>query len=78
MEETYNKYSITPTPKIIYLLITNGINFIHRKGLQSQRYRIFFIATPEYAETLTEETGWYACNENDGWDFDNWAALERH
>lgn len=71
-----NKYSITANSDVIKFLVNNGINFVCRKGVQSQRRRVFFIASPEQAETLTEMTGWHVSDENDGWDFDGWSAIE--
>lgn len=72
-----NKYSIAANPGVITFLVNNGINFVCRKGFQSQRRRVFFIATQEQVETLTEMTGWHASGENDGWDFDGWNAIEK-
>ncbi len=72
-----NKYSISANPDVITFLINNGIYFVCRKGFQSQRRRVFFIATQEQVEILTQMTGWHASDENDGWDFDGWNAIER-
>lgn len=72
-----NKYSISPNPNVIAFLVNNGIPFVFRKGIQSQRRRIYFIASQERAETLTQMTGWHASDENDGWDFEGWNAIER-
>lgn len=74
---TLNKYSISANPDVITFLVNNGINFVCRKGFQSQRRRIFFIASEEQVKTLTEMTGWHASDENDGWDFEGWSAIER-
>ena len=72
-----NKYSISANPGVIAFPVNNGINSVCRKGFHSQRRRIFFIASEEQAKTLTEMTGWYVSDENDGWDFEGWSAIER-
>lgn len=72
-----NKYSISANPDVIAFLVNNGINFVCRKGFQSQRRRVFFIASEEQAEILTEMTGRHVTDENDGWDFEGWSAIER-
>lgn len=72
-----HKYSVAANEKTISFLVTNGIWFVFRKGFQTQRRRVYFIASLETRELLREMTGWHAADEDDGWDFDGWDAIER-
>lgn len=72
------KYSAAANPDVITFLVNNGIYFVFRKGFQSRRRRVFFIATEEDVKTLTQFTGWHVNDEEDGWDFSGWDAIERN
>lgn len=72
-----HKYSVAANPDVITYLVNNSIWFVFAKGIQRQRRRVYFIATTEQVETLTKLTGWHVDDEDDGWDFDGWNAIER-
>lgn len=75
---TRNKYSIAANPGVITFLVNNNVSFVFSKGLQRQRRMVYFIATEDTVKTFTEMTGWHVNDENDGWDFDGWSAIERN
>lgn len=75
---TRNKYSIAANPGVITFLVNNNVSFVFAKGFQRQRRMVYFIADEETVATLTKMTGWRTNDENDGWDFDGWSAIERN
>lgn len=73
-----HKYSVPANPNVITFLVNNGIYFVFCKGFQSRRHRLFFIATEEDVKTLTKFTGWHVNDEEGGWDFNGWDAIEKN
>lgn len=73
----FKKYSCNASDELVVLLVHNGIEFSFKRGLQTQRMRVFFIASVEMENIIREFTHFYCTDESDGWDFDNWEMFNK-
>lgn len=75
--EEQGKYSAMVNQRVITFLSSNGIAFVYRKGFQTGKYRIFFMADAETADIVREVTKCTVFEEEDGWDFEGWDGIAK-
>ena len=72
-----HKYSIAANIDTLCFLAKNSVRFVFTKGIQSNKYRIFFIADEEFVNFLQGEIRWNVSDEDSGWDFDDWDTINK-
>lgn len=70
------KYSTAPTPAAMKFLAGNCISFAYARGVQTNKFRLFFSTFPADVKIMEEDLHLVVKSEVDGWDFTGWNSIK--